>query len=374
MFQPKKQALKDLFVYIYRNENRKMKIKEVHIRWVGIPLLAVFIAYFMKNNHPAPFVQNLLITLFFTTFFWNGAILLFYLFRKKFPLIKDTPKRLILTIVTLSVFLLVGGNLFRGLLKAASWSEIFTLSGFFEHAITNFTAAFFVGSIYESVYFFNKWKETIQINEALKNQQIRTQFEVLQNQMSPHFLFNSLNTLTTLIAENADIAIEFTQRLSDVYRYILQNKEKELVLLKDEISFVKDYIYLLQMRYPENLKTTFDVDEVYLDKYIAPLTIQMLVENAIKHNVISNAQPLNIEIYIENGSSLIVKNNLQPKKIPRKSTKTGLENIKKRYKYLGNREIAIINTPLNYLVAVPIIELVKESDYLPKNFHESIDN
>ncbi len=351
-----------------------MKIKEVYVRWIGIPLLALFIAYFMKNNHPAPFVQNFFITLLFTAFFWNGAILFFYQFRKKFPSIKQTPKRLILTIITLSLFLLVGGNALRVVLKAETLEQVITFSGFFEHALVNFTAAFFVGSIYESVYFFNKWKETIKINEALKNQQIRTQFEVLQNQMSPHFLFNSLNTLTTLIAENADIAMEFTQRLSDVYRYILQNKERELVQLQEEIDFVKDYIYLLQMRYPENLKASFTINESHAKKYIAPLTIQMLVENAIKHNVISNAQPLHIEIYVDNGVSLIVKNNLQLKNVPDKSTKTGLENIKKRYKYLGNREIAIINTSLNYMVAIPLIELIKERDYSPEPNHESINH
>ncbi len=166
----------------------------------------------------------------------------------------------------------------------------------------NFVAAIIITLAYEATYFFEKWKQTFKQNEDLKNQQIRTQFEVLQNQMSPHFLFNSLNALTTLIAENQDIAIEFTQKLSEVYRYILQTKDKELVTLSEEIEFTKAYLFLLQMRYPENLKFDFKIETQYMEEYIAPLTIQMLVENAVKHNVISKSNPLTIDIYVENGT------------------------------------------------------------------------
>lgn len=339
-----------------------MKLREKHVRWVGIPLVALILTLLVERGDEGPFPEKFFTVLLITAFFWNGAFMIFIYFRKKFPLIRQTPKRIFITILTLSVFLLIGDTTICLLLGKVSFSQLSRPATFFQYTDVNFMAALFIGSIYENVYFFEQWKSTIQLNEALKNQQIRTQFEVLQNQMSPHFLFNSLNTLTTLIAEDQMVATEFTQKLSEVYRYILANKEKELVQLKDELEFAQAYLYLLRMRYPENLSAEFSVDDQYQKQYIAPLTIQMLVENAIKHNVISKAHPLHIQVYVENGTSIVVKNNLQSKKVIEKSTKTGLANIRKRYEYFGSKNIDIITTARNYLVAVPLINLVNEND------------
>lgn len=336
-----------------------IKVKEKYIRIAGIPILALIMTYVMDSHAmDEPFWQKYLVSILFTTVYWNGSFIIFTQYRKVFPHIHQTIKRLSVTTVSLTFFVFLSGVIMRLLLGYMQPVELFNPQKIFEHKFATFIAAIFVCSIYESAFFFEKWKDTIKQNEALKNQQIRTQFEVLQNQMSPHFLFNSLNTLTTLIAENQDIAIEFTEKLSEVYRYILQNKEKELIPLAEEITFSKSYIYLLQMRYPENLQVSFKIDNSSYEKHIAPLTIQMLLENCIKHNIISRSQPLVIDIYVENGQSIIVKNNLQRKKALEKSTKTGLMNIKKRYKYLGNKEIDVIITHTSFLVAVPLIEVV----------------
>lgn len=352
------------------------KIKEVYARWIGIPVVAVFITLFAKHGHEhdLTFMHKLCISLVFTAYYWNVAFFMFIYFRKRFPEIRQTPKRLLITVLTLSVFLVFGGVPIRLLLGLTSFEDLTGIDVYFNFLKVSFTAAFWVGAVYEAVYFFENWKNTIQINEALKIQQIRTQFEVLQNQMSPHFLFNSLNTLTALIAENHDIAIEFTQKLSDVYRYILQHKDKELVPLGEELEFVRDYMFLLQMRYPDNLHAHIAVADAYQQLYIAPLTIQMLVENAIKHNVISRTHPLNIDIYVENGRSVVVKNNLMLKNSIQKSTKTGLENIRKRYEYLGQRKIDVITTARNFMVAIPLIRLVKEKDFSHTKAYESINH
>jgi len=336
-----------------------VKVKEKYVRLAGIPILGFIMMLIMDH---APEEQSLLaqylVSLLYTAVYWNGAFLIFMLYRKIFPGIRQTIKRLSLTILTLVAFIFAAGVVVRLVMGDMSFQDLSDMSMIFNHKLAALVAAIFVGSIYESAFFFEKWKDTIKQNEALKNQQIRTQFEVLQNQMSPHFLFNSLNTLTTLIAENQDTAIEFTEKLSEVYRYILQNKEKELIPLAEELSFSKSYIYLLQMRYPENLQVSIDINEQAFEKHIAPLTIQMLVENCIKHNIISRSQPLEIQIYAQNENSIIIKNNLQKKKVLEKSTKTGLENIRKRHKYLGNREIDVIITHSSFLVAVPLIEVV----------------
>ncbi len=340
-----------------------MKLKEVHVRWVGIPLLAGILTLVSARENGETLGEKFLISLFFTTMFWNGAFFMFMYYRRKYPLIPQTPKRLLITALSLMIFLIVGD--FGGCLAFGikSWDQITEPSIVFSHTLKNFTAAAIVGAVYECVYFFEQWKQTIQVNESLKNQQIRTQFEVLQNQMSPHFLFNSLNTLTALIPEDADVAVEFTQKLSEVYRYILQNKERELVTVDEELNFAKAYVFLLKMRYPENLNVSFEVAGNHRKQYIAPLTLQMLIENAIKHNVVSKMHPLYIDVYVENGRSIVVKNNLQKKNVIDKSTKTGLANIQKRYELLGNKVIDIMSTAKNFIVAVPLIDVVHQREY-----------
>ncbi len=336
-----------------------MKIKEVYVRWLGIPLVAIIMALIYGPERDMTFGEKYLTSVLFTTVYWNGSFLIFTQYRKRFPEISLTTKRLLLTILTVICFFLIGDMLITFFTKEPFFSfEGYTLS----HSIPSLSAGIIIGMIYETVYFFEMWKHSIKMNEALKHQQMRTQFEVLQNQMSPHFLFNSLNTLTAIIPEDADAAVEFTQNLSEVYRYILQNRDRELVSLKEELAFVEAYVFLLKMRYPENLHVDFRIEESKMSQSIAPLTLQILIENSIKHNVISKTKPLFIEVYVENGQSIIVKNNLQIKKVIEKSTKTGLANIQKRYELLGNKNIDIITTAKNFLVAVPLLNVVHQKD------------
>ena len=337
-----------------------MQIKEIYVRWIGIPILAVIMAMVFGLDEGQIWWQKYLESLMYCAFYWNGACLMFFFFRRRFPLIRQTPKRLSLTTLSLLTFLLVGDFVICSFLKidVANWRDYELL-----HSIPALIAGTVIGLIYEAVYFFQQWKHTIQVNESLKSQQLRTQFEVLQNQMSPHFLFNSLNTLTALIPEDSDIAVEFTQKLSEVYRYILQNRDRELVNVEEELAFVEAYVFLLKMRFPENLNVEVEVAPDFRRRYIAPLTLQMLVENAIKHNIVSRTHPLYIHIYVENGKSIIVKNNLQKKTVVEKSTKTGLANIQKRYELLGNKNIDIITTAQNFMVAVPLIDVVQQREY-----------
>ncbi|WP_462251890.1 sensor histidine kinase [Ekhidna sp.] len=340
-----------------------MKLKEVHIRWIGIPIVAL-IADATDGDHLAsePFWYTYLIAICFTAVYWSGATYIIYRFRRVFPEISKTAKRLTFTALVIVVWMMIGGIPVKLAFNLCTLAEAFTINQHAEFLPFNMVAATVISLGYEAFYFFDKWKEQFTLNQQLKNQQIRTQYEVLQNQMSPHFLFNSLNTLTSIIPENAEAAVSFTEKLSEVYRYILQNKDRELVSLSEEIEFVKSYLYLLRMRYPDNLSVEFKLNYQYLDLTIPPLTLQMLAENAIKHNVVSKAKPLKIEIYVENGKSVVVRNNLQRKDSLDKSTKTGLENIRKRYSILGQKEIDVITSATNFMVAVPLIDLLEEKD------------
>lgn len=336
-----------------------MKLKEVHVRLIGIPILALIMAIVFGAKENQAFYEKYLKSLMYTAFYWNGACYMFFYFRRRIPLISKTPKRLFLTSISLLSMLFAGDFLICVFIEGSA-------TGFTDYdiarSVPTLLAGLFVGLLYEAVYFFEQWKNTVRINEALKNQQIRTQFEVLQNQMSPHFLFNSLNTLSTLIAEDRDKAQNFTNNLSDVYRYILQNKEKDLVTVKEELEFAKAYMFLLKMRYPENLSANFKVKAEHESKYIAPLSIQMLIENAIKHNVVSKRNPLHIEIYVDSEQHIVVRNNLQIKKAIEKSTKTGLENIRNRYAFFGRKEIKVHQDENSFVVSLPLIEVENRAE------------
>ena len=307
-----------------------------------------------------PWWYHYLVSLSFTTVYWYGAYLIIFYFRRVFPEISKTGRRLFLTALGIIIWMSFGGIPLKVYFEVCNTEDLLLSHG--DWLPFNFIAATVVSLGYEAFYFFDKWKAQFRLNEQLKNQQIKTQYEVLQNQMSPHFLFNSLNTLASIIPDDSVAAVSFTEKLSEVYRYILQNKERELVTLGEELDFVKSYLFLLRMRYPDNLTFHFDIDEKYNGLTIPPLTLQMLVENAIKHNIVSKSKPLQIVIYIENGKSVIVKNNLQLKETADASTKTGLENIRKRYSILGNKEIDIITSATNFSVAVPLIDLLEERD------------
>ncbi|MEP1093709.1 MAG: histidine kinase [Cyclobacteriaceae bacterium] len=340
-----------------------MKLREIHIRWIGIPIVAL-IAMMGNPDHMKedPWWYVYLVSICFTAVYWNGAWVIIFFFRRKFSEINQTKRRLIYSSIAIVFWMTVGGLPLKLLFHISTFHDLLQPSEHTAFLPFNFVAALVITLSYEAFYFFEKWKDTFRLNEELKNRQIKTQYEVLQNQMSPHFLFNSLNTLASIIPEDPEAAVSFTVKLSDVYRYILQNKERELVALEEEIVFVKSYLFLLRMRFPDNLTVEFDIASEYQGLNIPPLTLQMLIENAIKHNVISKSKPLHISIYIDNGKSVVVKNNLQKKESLEKSTKTGLENIVKRYEILGNRKIDIISSANNFMVAVPLIDLLEESD------------
>jgi hypothetical protein len=202
--------------------------------------------------------------------------------------------------------------------------------------------------------FFNHWRKSTLEKEALKRITISAEFESLKNQVNPHFLFNALNTLAGLIDEEPAIASRFVQKLSSVYRYLLSQKDKETVSLGEELDFLKSYVFLYQIRFGENFKVDIDIPSHWLHKEIVTLTLQMLLENAIKHNVISKEKPLLVSIGIIN-QKLCVSNNLQPKTILTESNGIGLQNIKNRYAIVSEETVEISNENGTFSVCVPLI-------------------
>ncbi len=212
----------------------------------------------------------------------------------------------------------------------------------------------FVISTLEGYYYFKQWKISLIQTEHLKRENIQSQFEALKNQIDPHFLFNSLNTIYSLVDTHPDKAKEFITKFSKTYRHVLDVKEKMVVPLKDEIEFLNSYIFLQKIRHEGNLEISINIDAQKLNNYIPPLSLQMLVENAIKHNVISEKKPLKIEIF-NNNDSLIVKNNLQPKDSINESTKIGLNNLTARYKHISEKAPEFYVKNNEYVAEIPLL-------------------
>ncbi|MTI23308.1 hypothetical protein E1176_19925 [Fulvivirga sp. RKSG066] len=212
---------------------------------------------------------------------------------------------------------------------------------------------FIVSLILYSRDFLISWKQLAIEGEKIKKEAILAKYETLKNQVNPHFLFNSFNVLTDLVYEDQDTAARFIKKLSEVYRYVLEARDKEIVTLQSEMKFVESYLFLQQIRHGDSLKFSSDIE--VSNASVVPMAIQMLVENSIKHNIVSEARPLEIKIYTENGY-LYVSNNLQKKNTIRKEGEgIGLENIKSRYSFLEKRPVIIDEADNTFKVGLPII-------------------
>ncbi len=201
--------------------------------------------------------------------------------------------------------------------------------------------------------FLVNWRQAAVDAERLKKESVEAQYNSLRNQVNPHFLFNSLNALTNLVYQNQDQAVKFIKQLSEVYRYVLDTRNREVVSLTEELKFLESYIFLQQIRFGNKLKIDSKLDGV--KSQVAPLALQMLVENAIKHNTIAEELPLLIKLYEQSGF-LVVENNLQKKTILEEdSSGLGLENIKKRYEFLSDRLVEVTENEISFVVRLPII-------------------
>jgi two-component system, LytTR family, sensor kinase len=190
-------------------------------------------------------------------------------------------------------------------------------------------------------------------NERLKKENLQARLESLKQQISPHFLFNTLNTLSSI--SNELKVKDYIAEISNVYRYLLQYKESDLVTVEEELKFVQSYLYVLHERFEEGLQVEMDINHSIMKTKLPPLALQALVENAVKHNIISAHKPLRLQM-TSNDQFIMVKNNFQPKQsLSGESSNSGLNNINERYKLLANREIVIEKNELHFIVKLPVL-------------------
>jgi sensor histidine kinase YesM len=275
---------------------------------------------------------------------------------RKHPWLGNPLKRLILQVSLTLGFCLLVISIAVGVIllynKEASSMAVFYDSALFMVRIA-IIFLFVSLLITYALTFFVNWKKSVVMQEQMKREQLALQYETLKSQVNPHFLFNSLNAVTSLISTDPDKAILFVKKLSEVFRYVLEQKDNEIITLNQELQFLDSYIFLQKIRFGENLTVNIDVPNRNL--LIVPLSLQMLMENAIKHNVISKEFPLTINISSKDGNYLVVSNNLK-KKPALGSNNLGLENIRSRYQFFTANPVIVTESESEFWVEIPLIE------------------
>lgn len=192
-------------------------------------------------------------------------------------------------------------------------------------------------------------------NASLLKANAETKFEVLKNQVNPHFLFNSLNTINSLIVTDQQAAVQFVNNMSDVYRYVLKSHQLNAISLQEELRFIAAYVEVLKERYGNKMQIEMNIASTYQQHQVPPMALQILIENAVKHNIASQHKPLRINIFTNDKAELVVTNNRQQRNCPEPSTGVGLQNLNQRCKYLSNHQLAIQQTDTNFSVTIPLM-------------------
>ena len=265
--------------------------------------------------------------------------------------------RILIGAVGSVVLTMVGIFLIRIVLNMAvegeSWTE-FLAGEKLKYYLIALLITIVISAFFHAFYFYKAWQD-----KKVKEQKIiagtaSAKFDALKNQLDPHFLFNSLNVLTSLIDEDPEQAQRFTTALSKVYRYVLEQKNKDLVTVDEELQFARTYVQLLKMRFEEGIQFNLPEKSSDPEARIVPLSLQLLLENAVKHNVVTAQRPLTLRVY-EKDAMLFIENNLQKKQVLKKSSGVGLQNITQRYSILSDRKVAIEQTTDTFRVGLPVL-------------------
>lgn len=276
--------------------------------------------------------------------------------RNRFPGDAQTIKRLF---VCISIFFLMSAVIIAIVLLAYESTHFlgyqFSQEDYLHCYLATITMNVFLVFLNEGVAQFERYKTTLIETEQLKKEYLHSQLLGLKSQMNPHFLFNSLNTLSSLIQEDSEKAEDFLDHMSKVYRYLLRNNEEQLVNLYTEIDMVKSYYFLLKKRHCEALNVRINISEEHLKAELPPLTLQMLIENTINQNTLTQQHPININIAVSDGQ-ILFSHNVQPKLYGTKDSEEALGNIVNKFRLLSQQEITINESPDRRIIMLPLLE------------------
>ncbi len=330
--------------------------------YVAILLIAVFIpnvAGLITNSLYQPWELALSYLFFILTGFviWEGNMRLMYFLRKNNVEMYDTYLRIVVTYFLVNI--LYAGIVSLAALYAWSWLSRETQPN---HTAILLASLFviitilFVNNIFEIILLRREMEFNRLRAEKMESAKVEAELEALKTQIDPHFIFNSLNTLSYLITREPQSARLFNDTLAKVYRYILSNKDKDLVLLKEELEFISNYFYLLKIRFADGINMIIEINDVSAEDFlIPPISLQTLVENAIKHNEFSEMHPLDIKVAVS-ANYVVVRNPVKPKEQSAPSNKIGLNNLDNRYKLITRKNIVIENNFRFFTVKLPILK------------------
>ena len=301
------------------------------------------------------FIEQLVYSVILTFLFWKGNEAIRKYLTKNISWLEKTRRRVfthVLMAVSYSLLIIL-------LFYLYVWFTLMhkpNLNGFYIHFRFGIYICFSINLIViltsYSLNFFRNWKNSVLNEERLKRESLALQYESLKNQVNPHFLFNSLNVLTSLIERDSKASVQYVKQLADVFRYVLDQNVKELVPIETEMKFIKSYIFLQQIRFGDNLKTMITVKD---DFSIVPIALQILIENAVKHNEVSAERPLSIKIY-EDEQYLMVENNIQLRNYLPDSNQLGLKTLEFQYEFLSGKKVEVISENDTFVVKIPKIK------------------
>ncbi len=340
--------------------NKSRSVVWGHVRDILIVILIGNFAWFMFQHDIIFSLKKLMTVTAYSamigTALWKGNEGLSHIIYKYYDINKEPVKTLWVSLVLMFVYTVIAIVVVNYIWYVLIWGQSvsFMLLNSRFAMIIQLGITFIIVATFLSIGFFQAWRESAVNEERLQKDSIKFQYKALKNQINPHFLFNSLNSLTSLVYKDQDQAAKFIKQLSEVYRYVLEHKENEVVSLKEEINFSEKYIFLQKIRHDKSLQVNITANGTN-DKYIVPVSMQLLIENAIKHNEVSEENPLVIKIY-EKDDYVWVENNLQPKVAIKESGGVGLETIKDRYAFLSDKKVIITQTDKSFIVQLPLIK------------------
>lgn len=303
------------------------------------------------------FKLSFLFTIGIAFLIWEGNRYLLFTLRSYFDWFNKPVRKIAVIVLAISFYTIPVSAL-----MLVIWYKVFNNGIVNWDLITTTTlvimiCVLFITHIYETVFLVREAENEKLKKEQLERARAEAELEALKNQIDPHFIFNSLNTLSHLIEKEPAKAKQFNDNLADVYRYILQNKARELVLLHEEMLFLTDYFSLLKIRFEQAVQLQINIDAALFDQYlIPPISLQILVENAIKHNEFSDAVPLVITIDMQN-DELIIHNQVRKKILRKASSRIGLNNLGERYKLTTSKEISVTASASDFTVSLPVLKI-----------------
>ena len=339
-----------------------MKRKEIiALFWISMGTSLFFFFAFTDEKTVENFMLNLLISFMYSFVLGVGNGLINNFLNKRFPWSEATTKRAVISIISIliaNIILVYFCNYMNFVVfqKGVSTEEYFSGRYNFINWFT-INIALLISTFLHAKGFMEELKKTSRkevVEQKLIAKSANAQFESLKNQLDPHFLFNSLNVLSSLIDENPHQAQKFTASMSKIYRYVLEQKDKELVTVEDEIEFAKTYCQLLKTRFEDSVDFEFNVKEEDLRRFVVPLSLQLLLENCIKHNFATSSKPLLIKVFSEN-DTLCIENNLQVREQMKESAGIGLANIVQRYSLLTKKNVFIEKSEDYFKVKLPVL-------------------